>query len=73
VVSNVPPYAKLAILCGVNFFRVFSLTGLYIYVKFFDLLNNKALLEYIPDDYFVSLWKQCGRREFTLIANIPST
>jgi len=42
-------------------------------VKFFELRNNKALLEYIPDDYIVSLWKQCGRREFTLIANIPST
>jgi hypothetical protein len=24
--------------------------------------NNKALLEYILDDYIVSQWKQCERR-----------
>jgi len=37
-------------------------------VKFFELRNNKALLEYIPVDYVMSQWKQCGRRELNLIA-----
>ena len=56
-----------------TFIQIYIYIYIYIYVKFFELRNNKALLEYIPDDYIVSLWKQCGMREFTLIAYIPST